>query len=232
MLKQLFIPHRERFARCISSEMGKPYRQSINEIDKCIGLCDYYIDHGLSLLQAYQSDSQYIEPLGVILAIMPWNYPLWQIFRVLIPQLFIGNVILFKPALNTAGVTELLAETLSSIESVSFLRLSNDQVSHLIQESMIAGVTLTGSVAAGRQVGALSAAALKPCVLELGGSDPFIVCEDADIQQTAIACMQSRFGNSGQSCIAAKRLIVHDSVVDLFLSFCSEYLTTLVVEIP
>lgn len=201
-------------ARQITLEMGKPIQQSVAEIKKSVGLCRYYVKEAETLLQSVQSSSVYLDPLGIILAIMPWNFPIWQVFRVLIPQLIVGNVLLFKHAPTMTGLTQLLMDAYQSHQEFSFARLSYDQVDYCIQHPAISGVTLTGSVRAGKTIAQLAGSAVKPSVLELGGSDAFIVCEDADLELAVQQLIVSRFQNCGQSCIAAKRLLVHESIKD------------------
>ena len=148
---------------------------------------------------------------------MPWNFPVWQLFRVLIPQLIMGNVILCKPAPNVSMVNEFLAKLYYDLDVLKFVRLSNSQVADCIHDSFVRGVTLTGSVRAGKAVAMVAAAEVKPTVLELGGSDPFIVTQHANLDLAAEKLLLSRFQNAGQSCIATKRLIVHHSVKNDFL---------------
>ncbi|RAP30282.1 NADP-dependent succinic semialdehyde dehydrogenase [Candidatus Marinamargulisbacteria bacterium SCGC AG-414-C22] len=205
-------------ATSMSTEMGKTITESEGEIRKCVGLCDYYVQHADHLLKTVESDSQKVEPLGLIMAIMPWNFPLWQIFRVLIPQLVVGNVVLIKPALNVPSTTLLWQKMCLECSFFQCLLLSNEQVSAVISDDRCAGVSLTGSVNAGKVVASLAGAAIKPVVLELGGSDPFIVCSDADTDAAVTALVTSRFQNAGQSCIAAKRLLLHESIKTPFLN--------------
>tara|TARA_B100001989_G_scaffold231219_1_gene189765 strand:+ start:897 stop:2225 length:1329 start_codon:yes stop_codon:yes gene_type:complete len=219
--------HKHDLAQHICTEMGKPITQALGEIEKAIGLCHYYATQLPSYFNQLNSTNHIIQPLGIILAVMPWNFPVWQLFRVLIPQLAVGNVVLCKPAPNMNYLHNLLADSLQDIPMIDFARLSNKQVANCINDSRIAGVTLTGSVRAGKAVGALAAGVVKPTVLELGGSDPFIVCADANLDLACDKLMLSRFLNAGQSCIAAKRLLLHADIKDTFLAKLSTALHTL-----
>ncbi|PTY03870.1 succinate-semialdehyde dehydrogenase [Opitutaceae bacterium EW11] len=206
----------------ITSEMGKPISQSRAEIEKCALACDYYAQEGPDLLvptlpprAPAQSGIAY-EPLGPLLAIMPWNFPMWQVFRAAIPALLAGNTVLLKHASNVSGCA-LAAEEVFRRAGLprgvfQTLLVGSGRVPALIGDPRIRAVTLTGSVEAGRKVGALAGRALKPCVLELGGSDPYIVLEDADLALAAETCAAARLVNSGQSCVAGKRFIVVDRV--------------------
>lgn len=217
-LREQLLRQKEGLARLITEEMGKPISQSRSEIEKCARGCQYYVDHGEDFLRSRLIPIEALRsmvvfrPLGLILAIMPWNYPLWQVFRAAIPALMAGNGLLLKHAPNVAGCA-LALERLwleAGFPPGLFRSLIADipQTTSLIRDRRIAAVTLTGSVRAGRAVAAEAGKALKKCVLELGGSDPFIILEDADLDHAVEVGVQSRFLNSGQSCIAAKRFIV------------------------
>lgn len=208
---------KQECAELISTEMGKPLTQSLGEINKSIGLCRYYYDNSKRLIDSILNPSIQLDSIGIILAVMPWNFPVWQLFRVLIPQIIMGNVILCKPAPNVSMVNEFLAKLFYDVSILKFVRLTNAQVADCIKDSAIRGVTLTGSVRAGKAVATIAAAEVKPTVLELGGSDPFIVTQNADLDLAAENLLLSRFQNAGQSCIAAKRLIIHHSVKIDFL---------------
>lgn len=205
-------------ANSMMREMGKPLIQGFAEIDKCILTCRYFAENGASMLATEplifgkRKAEIHFASLGIVLAIMPWNYPYWQVFRYLAPAIMAGNVTLLKHAPNVTGCA-LHIERLIKNAGISDLLLQTVLASvtttgQLIKSRLVSGVTLTGSVAAGKKVAALAGEHLKKTVLELGGSDPYLVLEDADLQLAAQLCATSRLINSGQSCIAAKRFIV------------------------
>lgn len=210
---------RDSLAQLITLEMGKPIEQGRAEIEKCAWLCDYYASHAPAYLEdadieAADGSAAYLstEPLGVVLAIMPWNFPFWQLFRAAIPAIVAGNGVLLKHAPSTPQCA-LTIEALFQNAGFPLHLLRNAMVSEetlrfaFVHEA-VQGVTLTGSTAAGRTVAASAGAQLKKSVLELGGSDPYLVLADADLDEAADSCVKSRMINSGQSCIAAKRFIV------------------------
>lgn len=225
-LGELMTRDRDALAALITREMGKPIREARAEVEKCAGACEYFADEAVRFLasepiatDASRSWVQY-DPLGVVLAIMPWNFPLWQVIRFVAPNLVAGNVGLLKHASSVQGCARALAELAAEAGAADAFRnlaIDSDVVGGVIDDRRIAAVTLTGSVGAGRAVAERAGRALKPCVLELGGSDPFIVLDDADLDGAAAAARKGRFLNSGQSCIAAKRLIVTDAVHDAFV---------------
>lgn len=209
---------RDDLAGLITAEMGKPVTQARAEIEKCAAVCDYYARHGADWLAdehppgAPKAARVVHEPLGVVLAIMPWNFPFWQLFRAAVPALMAGNTVLLKHASNVSGcalaIAQVFADARVPAGLLQTLLITAREVSALVADARIRGVTLTGSTAAGRAVAALAGAALKPCVLELGGSDAYVVLEDADLDHAAETCAAARLINAGQSCISAKRLIV------------------------
>ncbi len=217
---------RQALAELAALEMGKRLDESLSEVDKCASLCAYYADHLSQFLQPKRvvDDNAFIaiheRPLGVILGVMPWNFPYWQATRFAIPAIAAGNVTVLKHAPNVPACAEAFAKTLASAAEEKPLlinvRLSNDQVAEAIADDRIAGVSLTGSTGAGRAVAAAAGKALKPSVLELGGSDPYLILADADIEQAVEACFAGRLLNAGQSCISAKRLIVDERILDEF----------------
>ena len=226
-LANLFEAKRDELARLMTREMGKPIAQARAEAEKCALAFRYYIEHAPALLadepvetQATWSGVAY-QPLGIVLAIMPWNFPFWQVARFAAPALAGGNAGLLKHAPNTTGCglafTRLARE--AGIPSGVFetLVLDNDQTAQVIADSRIAAVTLTGSARAGRAVARAAGENLKKCVLELGGSDPFVVLADADLDRTVEVAVAARFQNNGQSCIAAKRFIVEAPVYEEFV---------------
>jgi acyl-CoA reductase-like NAD-dependent aldehyde dehydrogenase len=218
--------HRERLAATAVREMGKPIVQALAEVDKCAACCDYFAAEGPRMLQPQavaQIRGRYVafRPLGVLLAIMPWNFPYWQVFRAVIPALIAGNAVLLKHAENTTRcgleIEYLLRDAGAPTGSFSTLLMSDDDADAAISDPRIAAVTLTGSERAGTAVGSAAGAALKKCVLELGGSDAFVVLADADVDAAASTAVFARFQNNGQSCIAAKRFIVESPAYDAFV---------------
>jgi len=217
----------EQYATVITHEMGKPLREARAEIEKCAGVCDYYAQHAEDFLRAEPGESDagksYVAyyPLGVVLAIMPWNYPFWQAFRAAAPALMAGNALLLKHAPNVpqcALAIEAIFRDCGLPEGLfTNLMIEVEQVADAIASPHVHAVTLTGSETAGRKVAALAGQHLKKCVLELGGSDPFIVLHDADLELAVDVAVASRFMNCGQSCIAAKRFIVVPQVAGEFL---------------
>ena len=214
----------EEMAQTISREMGKPIVQARAEVAKSASLCDWYAEYGPAMLrpESTQVDNAVIEyrPLGPILAVMPWNFPLWQVLRGAVPILLAGNSYLLKHAPNVLGSAELIGKVFADAgfpEGIfGWVNATNDGVSQAINDRRIAAVTVTGSVRAGAAIGAQAGAALKKCVLELGGSDPFIVLNDADLDLAVNAAVAGRYQNTGQVCAAAKRFIVEAGVADTF----------------
>ncbi len=209
-------------ARLITTEMGKPLSAARLEIEKCAACCDFYARHAARFLKperppgSPKNTEVVFEPLGVVLAIMPWNFPFWQLFRAAAPALMAGNTILLKHASNTSGcalaIERVFIKARVPAGLLRTLLVSSKQIPAIIKDPRVRGVTLTGSTAAGRKVGALAGAVLKPAVLELGGSDPYVILADADLDLAAEVCAEARLTNAGQSCIAAKRFIVVESV--------------------
>ncbi|MBS1207427.1 MAG: succinate dehydrogenase [Proteobacteria bacterium] len=216
----------EEMAQMISQEMGKPILQARGEVNKSAALCDWYADHGPAMLGSeatrVEENRATIEyrPLGPILAVMPWNFPLWQVLRGAVPILLAGNSYLLKHAPNVLGCAQLIAEIFvqAGIPHGVFgwVNASNEGVSQAINDPRIAAVTVTGSVRAGAAIGAQAGAALKKCVLELGGSDPFIVLNDADVDLAVKAAVAGRYQNTGQVCAAAKRFIIEEGIAQAF----------------
>lgn len=230
-LATLLDGRKRELARLMTIEMGKPIRQARGEIEKCAWVCRYYAEHGRTFLEERRVTTEpgeeayvHYQPLGVILAVMPWNFPFWQVIRFAAPTLMAGNVAILKHASNVTGcayaMESLFLEAGFPEDAFRTIVLPGDKIEKLIMDTRIAGVSLTGSVGAGKSVGAAAGRALKPSVLELGGSDPYIILEDADIATAARVCVDSRLINSGQSCIAAKRFIV---VRDVRAAFEQEF---------
>jgi acyl-CoA reductase-like NAD-dependent aldehyde dehydrogenase len=217
---------RDPLARLMASEMGKPVTEGVAEVDKCAWVCEHYAEHAAAYLRpeeiptdASQSFVRY-EPLGPVLAIMPWNFPLWQVFRCAAPAVAAGNVVLLKHAANVPGcadqIEQIFLEAGLPEGVLGALRVGHDALGPIIEHPNVRAVTLTGSESAGRSVGAQAGKALKKSVLELGGSDAFIVLSDADVRSVARQAALARCINSGQSCIAAKRFIVVEGVAEEF----------------
>ncbi|SEL67762.1 succinate semialdehyde dehydrogenase [Kosakonia sacchari] len=216
----------EEMAQMISQEMGKPILQARGEVNKSAALCDWYADHGpamlgseATLVEEHRATIEY-RPLGPILAVMPWNFPLWQVLRGAVPILLAGNSYLLKHAPNVLGCAQLIAEIFVQAGLphgvFGWVNATNEGVSQAINDPRIAAVTVTGSVRAGAAIGAQAGAALKKCVLELGGSDPFIVLNDADVDLAVKAAVAGRYQNTGQVCAAAKRFIVEEGIAQTF----------------
>jgi len=218
----LLRQRRQELAELMTSEMGKPIAQSRAEVDKCAWVCDYYAENAASFLAAEQiaTDARKsfvaFEPLGVVLAVMPWNFPLWQVFRFAAPALMAGNTGVLKHASNVQGCAlaiEAIFGDAGYPENVfRTLVVGSGAVSAVLEHPEVRAVTLTGSTPAGQAVAQQAGALLKKTVLELGGSDAYVILEDADIEPAVQACLAGRLLNSGQSCIAAKRFIVPHAV--------------------
>jgi succinate-semialdehyde dehydrogenase/glutarate-semialdehyde dehydrogenase len=218
---------RDDYARLITLEMGKPIAQSEAEIDKCAWNCDYYAENAERFLADEPMPSNaresYVEfpPLGTVLAIMPWNFPFWQLFRFAAPALMAGNTAILKHASNVPqcalAIEEVFREAGFPDGIFRNLLLSGARTGRVLEDSRIKAVTLTGSDATGSKIAEQSGRLLKKTVLELGGSDPFIVLHDADVEHAAAVASKARFQNSGQSCIAAKRFIIEAPVFDAFV---------------
>jgi succinate-semialdehyde dehydrogenase/glutarate-semialdehyde dehydrogenase len=216
----------ERLGSLITLEMGKPLAQSRAEVEKCAWCCDYFADNAQAFLADMPKESTATEsyvafdPLGPVLAIMPWNFPFWQVFRFAAPGLMAGNVGILKHASNVPQCALAIEEVFRNAGfpegTFQTLLVPGSKATALIDDPRIAAVTLTGSEEAGARVAEASGRNLKPAVLELGGSDPFIVLADADVETAARVAIDARFQNAGQSCIAAKRFIVVDSVAEEF----------------
>jgi succinate-semialdehyde dehydrogenase/glutarate-semialdehyde dehydrogenase len=223
---ELLRARKDEHARLMTEEMGKPLDDGRAEIEKCANNCDWFAEHAEEYLADEPRDIGGPEafvtfnPLGVVLAVMPWNFPFWQVFRFAAPALMAGNGALLKHASNVPGCALAIEQVLHDAgvprDLVRTLLLPSSEVEQLIKDPNIAAVTLTGSVAAGRSVATAAGSVLKKCVLELGGSDAYIVLEDADIRAAAKVAATARMVNGGQSCIAGKRFIVVRSVLEQF----------------
>ena len=220
--------NKDKYAAIVTQEMGKLINDARAEVEKCALVCDFYAENGPNFLadETIESDAgnSYVAylPLGTVLAVMPWNFPLWQVFRFAAPALVAGNTGVLKHASNVPQCALLIEEVfkLANFPENVFrsLMIRASQVKSVIEDARIHAVTLTGSEPAGRQVAATAGNCLKKTVLELGGSDAFIVLEDADLDLTVQQAIVSRFLNTGQSCIAAKRFIVVDAIVEDFVA--------------
>ncbi len=218
----------EEYAEIMTEEMGKPISQSRSEVEKCAWVCDYYAEHASEHLQdetigSDKSAETFVsyEPLGPVLAVMPWNFPFWQVFRFAAPNLTAGNVGLLKHASNVPGCAKAIEEVFEEAGfpegAFASLLVDSDAIDDVIRDDRVKAVTLTGSEGAGRAVAETAGSELKKTVLELGGSDPYVILDDADLDRAAEVGAQARDINSGQSCIAAKRFIVHDDVYDEYV---------------
>lgn len=217
---------KRRYAETITLEMGKPIREALSEVEKCAWLCDYFAENGGKFLKPEEVKTEakksYVlfQPLGIVLAIMPWNFPFWQAFRFGVPAITAGNVVLLKHASNVPMSALAIEEAFRKAgfpENVfKTLLLGAGETMKLIDEDKVDAVSLTGSNKAGEQVGALAGKRVKRVVLELGGSDPFIVLDDADIEKAGRTAATARMINAGQSCIAAKRFIVMERAAEEF----------------
>lgn len=218
--------NKEAFGRLMSLEMGKPYSQSLAEVVKCAKGCEYYADNTEEILadRIIETDASksYVshQPIGIVLAVMPWNFPFWQVFRFAAPALMAGNVGVLKHASNVQGcalaIENIFVESGFPENVFRTLVIGSKHVENVINNPHVKAVTLTGSTPAGRAVASQSGAALKKTVLELGGSDPYVILKDADLDQAVEACVIGRLLNTGQSCIAAKRFIVVTDVLGDF----------------
>ena len=227
-LQAKLIEKKDELAGIIVSEMGKVKREAIAEVEKCALVCGFYAENAEKFLKnesiKTETTDAYIsyQPIGTVLAVMPWNFPFWQVFRFLAPALMAGNTGVLKHASNVSGcalaIEQLVAEAGFPENLFRTLLIGSKAVKGVIENPKIKAVTLTGSTPAGRAVAAAAGAALKKSVLELGGSDPYLILTDADIVSAARLCVTSRLINAGQSCIGAKRFIVIDSVYEQFKS--------------
>ena len=224
---EILIQRKEELGRLMTMEMGKPIKPAIAEAEKCASACFYYADNAGKMLSPRQVKTSggegavYFQPIGTVLGVMPWNFPFWQVFRFIAPSVMAGNVGVLKHSSNVPqcalAIEQILLDAGFAEGVFQTLLIGSRDVASLIADSRIAAVTLTGSEGAGRSVGEAAGRALKKTVLELGGSDPFIVMPSADITAAAKTAVTARMINNGQSCIAAKRFIVHSAVYDQFV---------------
>lgn len=226
-LAEVLEKNKHKYAETITLEMGKPISQAIAEVEKCVWVCEYYAENAEELLSkkiiqtnAYKSYVSF-EPIGVVLAVMPWNYPFWQVFRFAAPAMMAGNVGVLKHAHNVQGCANLIEEAFieAGFPAGCFQNLcvSSKKVERIIKHKHVKAVTLTGSEKAGSAVAAIAGKEIKKSVLELGGSNALVVFEDADIEKTIQTCVKARYQNTGQSCIAGKRLFIHEAIYNEFM---------------
>jgi succinate-semialdehyde dehydrogenase/glutarate-semialdehyde dehydrogenase len=222
----ILLKRKDEFAGIMTLEMGKPILQSISEIEKCAWVCEYFADNAENFLSNKEiktdAGESYVayNPLGVVLAVMPWNFPFWQVFRFAAPNLMAGNAGMLKHASNVTGcalgIEEVFKEAGFPENLFRTIIVPSKRMDIVIKNKNIKAVTLTGSVPAGKSVASAAGSVLKKTVLELGGSDPYVVLEDADLKYSAESCVNSRLINGGQSCIAAKRFIVVEKIYRKF----------------
>ena len=229
---QALRERQDEYAKLMVEEMGKPVNEARSEVEKCTWVCEYYAKNAAQFLSdevvptEAKNSVVAFQPLGLVLAVMPWNYPFWQVFRFAAPALMAGNGALLKHASNVPGCAAAIEEL---FESVGFpkglftnLYIPSKKVASVIRHPLVKAVTLTGSESAGRSVAKVAGECLKKSVLELGGSDPYLILADADLDHATTACANSQLTNAGQSCISAKRFIVVEAVYEDFLKLFKE----------
>ena len=241
-LSACLLDKKLEYAKLMTEEMGKPIIQSELEVEKCALLCNYYLEKSSEILKDKkveilgQKSFIAIEPIGLILGIMPWNFPFWQVFRFAVPTLMVGNGALLKHASNVQrcarAIEECFIEAGFPDNIFRNLKVPGNKVDNIIIDPAINGITITGSTPAGRSVAKIAGSVLKKTVLELGGSDPYIIFEDANLENAIDCCINGRMLNAGQSCIAAKRLIVVESVYDDFVKKLEQKLSKKIMGNP
>ncbi|MFC7045995.1 NAD-dependent succinate-semialdehyde dehydrogenase [Halobacteriaceae archaeon GCM10025711] len=235
--------NKREYAELMTREMGKPVTQAVSEVEKCAWACDHYAEHASAYLEPEHHPSPpgttaktVYEPLGPVLAVMPWNFPFWQVFRFAAPYLTAGNVGLLKHASNVPGCAEAIEDVFREAgypDGVfQSLLIPSSRVEDVLADDRVTAATLTGSSRAGRAIAATAGEHLKKTVLELGGSDPYVVLDDADVEAAATTGTWARNQNGGQSCIAAKRFVVVDDVYDEFVERFVEHVESLAVGDP
>ena len=232
----------DEYARVMAEEMGKPLAQGVAEVEKCAWVCDYYAENAAAFLAPEKLESDFSrgyvcwQSLGIVLAIMPWNFPFWQVFRCVIPALMAGNTVALKHASNVTGcalaIVGVFRQAGFPVGVFQSLIVDSRSLQPALAHPGVRGVTLTGSTEAGRALASEAGRHLLKVVLELGGSDPYLVLDDADPQEAALICTAARLVNSGQSCIAAKRFVVAESVREIFEGFMVEAMNQQVVGDP
>ncbi len=229
--------NKDQYARLMALEMGKPLPQGQGEIEKCASVCEFYAEHAEAFLfpepVKTEASKSFItfEPLGIVLAVMPWNFPFWQVFRCAAPTLMAGNAMVLKHASNVCGcalaIERIFKDAGCPPGLFSNVLVSGSKVKDLIEHPLVVAVSFTGSTQVGKSIASHAGEALKKTVLELGGSDPYIVLEDADVEYAAETCVNSRLINGGQSCISAKRFIV---VSEIFKEFEERFTTKMLMQ--
>ncbi len=238
-IKEKLLQNKRDYAYAITTDMNKPIKLAIAEVEKCAYLCDYYIENAAQFLEDQEVKTgwgkSYItfRPLGVLLGVMPWNFPFWQVFRFVIPSLLTGNVFVVKHASNVPLSAKAL-EDVFNVDTIDFpiykdLSIKSSEVANVIANPIIKAVSLTGSEHAGRSVAETAGKHLKKCVLELGGSNAFIVLNDADLNYATEKAVSARMQNAGQSCIASKRFLIHEAVYNQFVDLFKQKLSTLIL---
>ncbi|BAO56163.1 NAD-dependent succinate-semialdehyde dehydrogenase [Nonlabens marinus] len=225
------------YARQMALEMGKPISQGISEVEKCAWLCDYYAEKAPGFLEQENFETDYhksyvsYEPIGVVLAVMPWNYPFWQVMRFIVPALMAGNVGVLKHSSSVMGCAVMLQDLFQEAGfpagCLTSLIIGSDPIEKIIKNPIIKAVTLTGSKPAGSAVASVAGSEIKKSVLELGGSNALVVFDDVDIDSAVDTCLSARFQNTGQSCIAGKRLLLQEGIAGVFLNKLTQKLTEL-----
>lgn len=225
------------YAEMMTKEMGKPISQAIAEVEKCAWVCEYYAENAPSQLAPKEiktdASKSYVryEPIGVVLAVMPWNYPFWQVFRFIAPALMAGNIGVLKHASNVMQSAENIQKVFerAGLPKGCFqnMAVGSERIENIVRDSRIKAITLTGSKPAGAAVASTAASEIKKSVLELGGSNALVVFDDCNFEETVQTCVQARFQNTGQSCIAGKRLIIQECIQDKFLDAFSKAVTEL-----
>jgi len=236
-IREKLLQNKRDYTHAITTDMNKPIKLAIAEVEKCAYLCDYYIENAAPFLKDQEVKTGWTKsyitfrPLGVLLGVMPWNFPFWQVFRFVIPSLITGNVFVVKHASNVPLSAKAL-EDVFNVDTIDFpiykdLSIKSSGVANVIANPIIKAVSLTGSEHAGRSVAETAGKYLKKCVLELAGSNAFIVLNDADLNYAAEKAVSARMQNAGQSCIASKRFLIHEAVYNEFIDLFKQKLNTL-----
>ncbi len=236
-IREKLLKNKHDYAHAITTDMNKPIKLALAEVEKCAYLCDYYIENAAKFLENQEIKTGFsksyitFRPLGVLLGVMPWNFPFWQVFRFVVPSLLTGNVFVVKHASNVPLSAKAL-ENVFNVDTINFpiykdLSIKSSEVANVIAFPIIKAVSLTGSEHAGRSVAETAGKHLKKCVLELGGSNAFIVLNDADLNYAAEKAVSARMQNAGQSCISSKRFLIHEDVYNQFVDLFKQKLSTL-----
>lgn len=241
-LAHVLRQYKQAASEMMTIEMGKPIAQSLAEVEKCAWCCEYFATNAeemlapLTIPTEYSESGVYFQPMGVLFAIMPWNFPFWQVFRCVAPALMAGNTVVVKHSPEVTGCALMIQEIIRNAGfpdgTYTAVLATHQQAANIIAHQHISAVTFTGSTRAGKTVAAITGANAKKCVLELGGSDPYIILDDADLRFAAETCVQARIVNSGQSCVAAKRFIVMSNIRHQFEELFVEFMQSKVVGNP